>query len=64
VTRVRPLYVYKCKKQQFIVTNGGFACRARGEGGNVCVCGIARLGLNAWMRERGSGKVSMRVNWR
>jgi len=46
------------------VTNGGFACRARGEGGNVCVCGIARLGLNAWVRERGSGKVSMRVNWR
>ena len=46
------------------VTNGGFACRARGEGGNVCVCGIARLKLNARMRERGSGKVSMRVNWR
>jgi len=32
--------------------------------GNVCVCGIALLGLNAWVRERGSGKVSMRVNWR
>ena len=57
------------------VTNGGVACRARGEGQIVCVCGcdvcvkvfvcdIARLGLNAWMRERGSGKVSMRVNWR
>lgn len=30
----------------------------------VFVCDIARLGLNAWMRERGSGKVSMRVNWR
>jgi len=41
-----------------------YACRC-----DVCdawrfVRDIVRLGLNAWMRERGSGKVSMRVNWR